>query len=164
LLFKSPTTTDRDKSSALWLAWHAFGVDEAETRMKEYGETLLHKGADLSRRSAQDLVQADFKTFEENDVKFGVSQVEVTNFNAVMDRIDEVRAALLAWQEKNGLNFAALMITDIVESNSLLVCTGESRYFERLPFSRKADDVWDMPGIVSRKKQLLPMLLGLLEI
>jgi manganese-dependent inorganic pyrophosphatase len=163
LLFKSPTTTDRDKSSALWLAWHAFGVDEAETQLKEYGETLLHKGADLSRRSAQDLVQADFKTFEENDVKFGVSQVEVTNFNAVMDRIDEVRAALLAWQEKNGLNFAALMITDIVESNSLLVCTGESRYFERLPFSRKADDVWDMPGIVSRKKQLLPMLLGLLE-
>jgi manganese-dependent inorganic pyrophosphatase len=163
LMFKSPTTTPRDKASAVWLAWHAFGVDEAETRMQAYGENLLRAGADLAKRSAQDIVQADFKIFESENVKFGVSQVEVTSFNAVLDRDEEVRAALRTLQENRNLQFAALMITDIVENNSLLVCAGDARYYERLPFSRKGDNIWDMPGVVSRKKQLIPMLLGMLE-
>jgi manganese-dependent inorganic pyrophosphatase len=117
----------------------------------------------MSKRSAQDIVQADFKLFEANTVKFGVSQVEVTTFNAVLDRHAEVLAALGALQEQKNLNFAALMITDIVENDSLLICAGESRYFERLPFSKKSDSVWDLPGVVSRKKQLLPMLLGMFQ-
>jgi len=40
---------------------------------------------------------------------------------------------------------------------------GETRYLERMPFSRKDDNIWDMPGVVSRKKKLLPMLLGILQ-
>jgi manganese-dependent inorganic pyrophosphatase len=163
LMFKSPTTTPRDKASAVWLAWHAFGVDEADDKMSEYGEALLRTGADLSKRSAQDIVQADFKMFESGQVKFGVSQVEVTNFNAVMDREAEVRSALETLREQKALNFTALMITDIVENDSLLICAGDVRYFERLPFARKGDNVWDLPGFVSRKKQLLPMLLGMFE-
>jgi manganese-dependent inorganic pyrophosphatase len=163
LMFKSPTTTPRDKASAVWLAWHAFGVDEADTRLNEYGDQLLRAGADLSKRSAQDIVQADFKVFEAGQVKFGVSQVEVTSFNAVLDREAEVRSALRAQQEAKALNFAALMITDIVENDSLLVCAGDARFYERLPFSRKGEGVWDMPGVVSRKKQLLPLLLGMFQ-
>jgi manganese-dependent inorganic pyrophosphatase len=161
LLFKSPTTTPRDKASAVWLAWHAFGVDDADSRLHEFGDQLLRAGADLSKRSAQDIVQADFKIFEAGQVKFGVSQVEVTSFNAVLEREDEVRSALRTLQESKSLQFAALMITDIVENDSLLVCAGDPRYYERLPFSRKGESVWDMPGVVSRKKQLLPLLLGM---
>lgn len=163
LTFKSPTTTPRDRGSAMWLAWHAFGVDDAEQKIIDYGEALLRAGADISGRSAQDMVQADFKLFEAGLVKFGVAQVEVTSFNAILPRMDEIRDALKALQQQRGLNFAALMITDIVENNSLLACVGESRYFERLPFARKADGVWDMPDVVSRKKQLLPTLLGMLQ-
>ncbi len=163
LMFKSPTTTPRDRASAVWLAWHAFGVDEADQKLAEYGDQLLRTGADLSKRSAQDIVQADFKLFEAGQVKFGVSQVEVTTFNAVLDRHAEVLAALGALQEQKNLNFVALLITDIVENDSLLICAGESRYFERLPFSRKSDSIWDLPGVVSRKKQLLPMLLGMFQ-
>jgi manganese-dependent inorganic pyrophosphatase len=163
LIFNSPTTTTRDRSSAMWLAWQAFGVDDAEQKMTEYGEAMLRAGADISGRSADDMVRADFKEFEAGRVKFGLSQVEVTSFNVVMDRLDEIRSALRALQEQRGFNFAALMITDIVENNSLLVCAGETRFFERLPFSRKAAGVWDMPGVVSRKKQLLPTLLGILQ-
>jgi manganese-dependent inorganic pyrophosphatase len=147
----------------MWLAWHAFGVDDAEEKMQEYGAALLRAGADLSNRSAQDIVQADFKMFESNGVRFGVAQVEVTQYDAVLDRAEEVRAALRAMQEQKALHFAALMITDIVENDSLLVCVGDPRYFERMPFSRKTDHVWDMPGVVSRKKQLLPTLLGMLQ-
>lgn len=163
LLFKSPTTTPRDRGSAVWLAWHAFGMDEAEGRMNDYGQALLQAGADIGGLSARDMVQADFKMFESGLVKFGVAQVEVTSFNAILPRLDEIKSALSALLEQRGMNFVALMITDIVENNSLLVGVGEARFFERLPFSRKADGVWDMPGVVSRKKQLLPTLLGMLQ-
>ena len=163
LLFKSPTATQRDRGSAIWLAWHAFGVDEAEQQMQTYAEQLLRAGADLSKRSAQDIVQADFKMFEAGAVRFGVSQVEVTHYDAVLEREAEVGAALRAQQQQKNLNFAALMITDIVQNNSLLVCVGEARYYERLPFSRKSANLWDLPGVVSRKKQLLPLLLGMFQ-
>jgi manganese-dependent inorganic pyrophosphatase len=163
LMFKSPTTTPRDKGSAIWLAWHAFGVDDAEQLLQEYGESLLRAGADLSNRSAQDIVQADLKLFESGNVKFGVAQVEVTHYDAVLEREAEVGAALRALQEQKNLGFVALMITDIVQNNSLLICIGDMRHYERLPFSRKSDHVWDMPGVVSRKKQLLPLLLGMLQ-
>ncbi len=163
LAFKSPTTTARDRSSAAWLAWHAFGMDDAESKMSEFADALLQAGADVSGRSAQDMVQADLKLFESGPVKFGVAQVEVTSFNAILPRMAEIRDALRALQEQRGLDFVALMITDIVENNSLLAGVGDARFFERLPFSRKADGVWDMPGVVSRKKQLLPTLLGMLQ-
>ena len=162
-MFKSPTTTARDRSAATWLAGHAFGSEDAEGRMSDFGETLLRAGADVSNRSAQDMVQADLKLFEAGAVKFGLAQVEVTSFNTILPRMDEIRVALKALQEQRGLDFVALMITDIVENNSLLAGVGEARFFERLPFSRKAEGVWDMPGVVSRKKQLLPTLLGLLQ-
>jgi Inorganic pyrophosphatase/exopolyphosphatase len=163
LVFKSPTTTGRDCSAAIWLAGHALGSEDAEGRMSDFGEALLRAGADVSGRSAQDMVQADFKMFESGPIRFGVAQVEVTSFNTIFPRMEEIRAALKALQEQRGLDFVALMITDIVENNSLLAGVGEPRFFERLPFSRKADGVWDMPGVVSRKKQLLPTLLGLLQ-
>jgi manganese-dependent inorganic pyrophosphatase len=131
--------------------------------MNEYGAALLRAGADISNRSAEDMVNADFKLFEAGPVKFGVAQVEVTHFNVVLDRMGEIRQALRSLQEQRGLNFAALMITDIVMNNSLLACVGEARYFERLPFSRKGDALYDMPGVVSRKKQLLPTMLGMLQ-
>lgn len=163
LAFKSPTTTPRDRGSAMWLAWHAFGVDDAEQRVTEYGDALLRSGADISGRSADDMIKTDFKEFSSGPIKFGVSQVEVTNFVPIMARMDEIQPALRTMQEQRGLNFAALMITDIVENNSLLACVGDPRFFERLPFSRKADGVYDMPGVVSRKKQLLPTMLGMLQ-
>ncbi len=163
LMYKSPTTTARDKGSAIWLAWHAFGVDDAEQKMQEYGSALLRAGADLSNRSAQDIVQADFKMFESGVVRFGVAQVEVTHYDAVLGRAEEVRSALRTLQEQKSLHFAALMITDIVENDSLLICVGDARYFERMPFSRMTDNIWEMPGVVSRKKQLLPTILGMLQ-
>ena len=163
LVFKSPTTTPRDRGSGMWLAWHAFGVDDAEQKMTEYGAALLRAGADTSNRSAQDMVNADFKEFDAGSVKFGVSQIEVTSFNEITERMDEIRSALRTLQEQKGLTFTALMITDIVENNSLLACVGEARYYERLPFGKRADGVWDMPGMVSRKKQLLPTMLGMLQ-
>ena len=122
LAFKSSTTTPRDRGSAMWLAWHAFGVDDAEQRVTEYGDALLRSGADISGRSADDMIKTDFKEFSSGPVKFGVSQVEVTNFVPIMARMDEIQPALRTMQEQRGLNSAALMITDIVENQAAGLC------------------------------------------
>ena len=163
LVFKSPTTTQRDRMSGLWLAWMTFGVDDAERQMHEYGEELLRAGADVAGQSAQDMIRADMKEFEAGRVKFSVSQIEVTSFMPVLERVGEIRQALAGLCEQRGHELAALMVTDITANNSLLLATGPGKYLERLPFSRKGEGVWDMPGIVSRKKQLLPTLLGVLQ-
>jgi manganese-dependent inorganic pyrophosphatase len=163
LMFKSPTTTQRDRASALWLAWIAFGVDDAESKMHKYGEELLIAGADLSGRSAQDLVTADFKAFEAGKFKFGVSQIEVTSFSSVSERLGDIRAALRAIQSQRGLDFAAIMITDIVQNNSQLLFAEDARAFGAVPYARIGDGLYDMPGVVSRKKQLLPALLAMVQ-
>lgn len=163
LVFKSPTTTARDKAVATWLTWVAFGVVGAGSALAEYGEQLLRAGSDLTGRSATDIVSGDFKAFEGGGVKFGVSQVEVTNFNALEDRIEEIRTALRALGERRGLDFVALMVTDIVENDSLLLAAGDIRKLASMPHKQRQSALWEMPGVVSRKKQLLPTLLGLLE-
>lgn len=163
LVFKSPTTTQRDRMSGLWLAWMAFGVDEAERQMHEYGEELLRAGADVAGQSAQDMIRADMKEFQAGRVSFSVSQIEVTSLLPVLERAAEIRQSLAEMCEQRGYELSALMVTDITANNSLLIASGPGKYLEQLPFSRKAEGVWDMPGIVSRKKQLLPTLLGVLQ-
>lgn len=163
LIFTSPTTTPRDRASGTWLAWMAFGVDESETALPEYGMQLLRAGADMTGRTPEDIVSADCKGFNVGPVKFTVSQVEVTNFRELTERLADVRSALRHLQDERGSDFAVLMVTDIVQNNSILVAVGNNRYLERFPFARKGDGVWDLPSVVSRKKQLLPALLGMLQ-
>ena len=163
LLYRSPTTTSRDRTAGTWLSWMTFGVDQAETGLQEYGQQLLHAGADLTGRSATDIVSADLKAFQSGTVSFTVSQVEVTHFQALTEQLPEVHEALSALMEQRKSDFAVLMVTDIVQNNSLLIGVGNHRYLERLPFARRYDGVWDLPGIVSRKKQLLPTILGMLQ-
>jgi manganese-dependent inorganic pyrophosphatase len=166
LIFKSPTSTPRDQTSANWLARIAFGASgsaDADAKLQQYGADLLMAGADLTGRSVQDLITADYKEFESGKDTFGVAQIEVTSFSAVKDRLDEIRDALRAQRDARGLAFAALMITDIVQSNSLLAISNVPSAFAQMPFSKRAGGLYDMPGVVSRKKQLLPTLLGLMQ-
>jgi manganese-dependent inorganic pyrophosphatase len=163
LIFNSPTTTPRDRAAGTWLAWMAFGVDEAESQLQAYGEELLRAGADMVGRTAQDMITADFKAFESGKTRFGVSQIEVTSFMSIADRVGDIRAALNNLRELREFDFAALMVTDITSNTSMLVAAGNTKTLERLPFSRKGEGVWDLPGMVSRKKQLLPTMLGILQ-
>ncbi len=164
LIFTSPTTTQRDRMSGTWLAWMTFGVDEAEAGMQEYGMQLLRAGADLSGRTEEEIVSADCKAFDAGPVNFTVSQVEVTNFQLLIDRLPEVRKALSVLQGQRNSAFSVLMVTDIIQNNSILVAVGNNRYLERMPFAKKGEGWWDLPGVVSRKKQLLPTLLNMLQV
>lgn len=164
LVLKSPTTTIRDRVAAVQLAGWAFaGQGDPYEAMLEYGWQLLQAGAGLESRSAESIVSGDCKEYESNGMRFAVAQVEVTDLLEIEARRGEVCDALCAIKNNRGLDFTALMVTDIVGGTSRLLTCGESNRLDALPFARRADGTFEMPGIVSRKKQLLPVLLSVLQ-
>jgi manganese-dependent inorganic pyrophosphatase len=169
LVFRSPTVTPRDKAAAARLAIMAglvpsdangVLIDEA---IEELGQELLAAGAGLGTRPADEIVNTDIKFYEVGGLKAGIAQVEVTNFSEVAARVDDLRTALKKLVESQKLALALLMITDIVRGNSRLMAVGQQRVITALPYPRINDDQLDAPGVMSRKKQLLPTVLAALD-
>ena len=96
-------------------------------------------------------------------LKFGISQVEVTSFAQLEERLEELRTALTNLRDAKGLNFVILMATNVVESSSRLLLTDDVPRLDVLPYPRRSDGIRTAQGVVSRKKQLLPLVLGALE-
>jgi len=165
LLLTSPTTTDRDRRAAERLSRWAFlgGSVLAGETIESFGRQVLQAGADMSTRHPDDIVGADFKYYEAGTVKFGVAQVEITNFAQLEEKLEGVRAALKSLRDSKGLDFAILMVTNVVEAASRLILTDDVPMLDVLPYPRRADGTRDAKGVVSRKKQLLPLVLGALE-
>ena len=164
LVLKSPTTTARDRVAAVQLATWAF-PDQSDPykAMLDYGWQLLQAGAGLESRSTDSIVSGDYKEYDSAGLRFGVAQVEVTDMLEIESRLDELRAALCAMEKNRGLNFAALMVTDIVGGTSRLLTCLDSHYLDGLPYPRRHDGTSEMPGIVSRKKQLIPAIFSALQ-
>jgi manganese-dependent inorganic pyrophosphatase len=157
LRFRSPTTVDRDRAAAEWLAGLA-GVDAAQ-----YGEELLRASPGLAGRDPGEIVDADRKRYEMGGKSISIAQVEVTGFQALPETRGPLLEALDARRQREGLALICLMVTDVVSVRSCLLCRGEPRILVALPFPRSGDAEWDLGGMVSRKKQLVPVLHDLLE-
>ncbi len=165
LILKSPTATERDWRAAERLAaWSLGGELLPYVDYRAFGEAVLAAGAGLSVRSVDDVLNNDLKLYEGGEIKFGVAQVEVANLHELNDRLGEISAGLETMCEFRGLGLAVLMVTDVVRGGSRLVLAGENaERLNDLPYTRLPDGTLDAPGLVSRKKQLLPVILGLLE-
>lgn len=163
LIFRSPTTTPRDRKAAEWLAALA-GLPETDgSRMpaiESFGSKLLAAGAGLGERAAQEIITSDLKFYESNGLAVGIAQVEIANLRELSDRLDDLQAALSDLAESRKLALSMLMVTDVVRGNSRLVAVGQPRLIAALPYARLDDDTLDAAGIVSRKKQLLPAVLA----
>jgi manganese-dependent inorganic pyrophosphatase len=166
LILKSPTTTSRDKDAADRLARWAFvgGSPLKGETIESYGKSVLSAGAGLSNRDPKDVVSTDIKPFESNGFKFAVAQAEVTDILQITDHLTSLTKALDDLRDKRGLDFAMLLITDVVRGTSrLLISSGAPPVLDDLPYPPLPDGTRDAQGVVSRKKQLLPVVLGLLE-
>ena len=166
LILTSPTTTPRDKAAAERLSRWAFagGSPLKGETIESYGKALLGAGAGLSNREAKDVVSTDIKLFEGGGYKFAVAQAEVTDILQLTEHLEPLHSALNDLRDKRGLDFAMLLVTDIVRGTSrLLITSNAPSVLEDLPYPPLADGTRDAQGVVSRKKQLLPALLGLLE-
>lgn len=156
LAFQSPTTTSRDRRMAEGLAKRAQIAD-----LMTFGSALLTAGAGLGTRPAMEIVQADLKFYPVGDQQIALGQAEITDFVELTTRKADLLAALAALVESRELALGVLMVTNIVSGDSRLITAGTWR--DRLPFARIEAGILDAPQIVSRKKQLLPLILGALH-
>ena len=101
--------------------------------------------------------------YEAAGLNFGVAQVEVTSLVELDEFHDLLKDALIKLRDSKGLNFAVLMVTDVVRGSSRLLLTSDVPELGGLPYPKLPDGTYRMPGAVSRKKQLLPALLSALE-
>lgn len=165
LLLTSPTTTPRDHRAADRLARWAFvrGGPLYGENLRSYSEQVLRAGAGLDARSASDIVASDLKLYDESGFRFAVAQVEVTNLMQLDEHREALDDALGKLRESRGLDFAMLMVTDVVRGSSRLLLNNAPAVLENLPYPIQLDGTLLAEGIVSRKKQLLPAVLGMLE-
>ncbi len=165
LTLTSPTTTQRDHLAADRLSRWAFigGSPLAGETLETFGAALLQAGAGISTRKPDEIVSADLKHYEAGGLRFGVAQVEVTSFTQLAEYQQQLQQALTELQDSKGLDFAMLMITNVVNGSSKLLLSKDIPALEVLPYSHLPSGILDAPGVVSRKKQLLPAILGALE-
>jgi manganese-dependent inorganic pyrophosphatase len=165
LILSSPTTTERDCRAAERLGRWAFVRSSplAGETVQSFGKQVIQAGAGLSTRDPQDIVSTDLKLYEAGGLKFCIAQVEVTDLLQLDEHLEALKSALNELRERRGLDFALLMVTDIVGNSSRLVPVNAPLVLDDLPYLRQPDGTFQADGMVSRKKQLLPVVLGLLE-
>ncbi|MEY4033687.1 MAG: hypothetical protein RL492_881, partial [Verrucomicrobiota bacterium] len=158
LLLQSPTTTPLDVSLLAWLT----RIADADPRA--LADMIFNAGSVLATLSPDAVVRADCKLYNEGDKRFSVAQVEELGFNNFWKCSDSLLEALEKYRRENGLHFACLLVTDIDTQGSLLLVRGDPDILQGITYSPKTPPyIFDLPGIVSRKKQLMPFLAGLLN-
>lgn len=153
----SPTATDRDANVLRRLE------KIAEVDAGEFTERLFASGSVLTSKSADQAILTDCKEYVEQDYKFSVAQIEELGFDQFWKRKDEVVAALRDWRKEKNYFFACLLVTDVVHQVSVLVVVGDKRFIETINYPEIEPGFYELAGIVSRKKQLLPFLTHCLE-
>ena len=146
----SPTTTQRDAEILAWLEERS-GVNAAR-----FTEQLFASGSVLITLPPAEAITADCKEYVEDDCRFSVAQIEEIGFDQFHKRKSEVRAALGELRRAREFHFAALLVTDVVRQNSLLVVAGDSSFLKRIDYPEIEPGIYELIGVVSRKKQLLP--------
>jgi manganese-dependent inorganic pyrophosphatase len=165
LILTSPTTTGRDRRAAERLARWAFVRNSplsGET-IDSYGQQILRSGTGLETRDPVDIVNGDLKVYEAGGFSFAASQVEVTNLMQLDEHLAGLNKALEDLRVQRSLDFVLLMVTDVVKNTSRLILVNEPPVLADLPYPKQSDGTRLADGVVSRKKQLLPVILGLLE-
>lgn len=157
VMLKSPTATSYDRHVAEKLAQRA-GVED----MHKFALDLFSSASSLAEQDPMKVVEADLKKYFEAGCRFAIGQVEVTN----LVEIDSLKEKYIAAVEKerviSNLDWCMLLVTDVINDESVLITTGhdkESRFY----WEKKSDNYYSLPGILSRKKQLLPEVLRILE-
>lgn len=151
LLLKSPTTTSHDKEVLEELAKIA-NID-----LDTYGIEMLKAGTDLDDFSEEELINLDAKKFEENGVKCVIAQVNTVSIEDVLKRKEKLEEAINNEIEKDNLNLFVFAITDILNSNSQIIALGNRTDIIEKSYKLE-DNMAFLEGVVSRKKQILPMV------
>ncbi|HAK46737.1 MAG TPA: putative manganese-dependent inorganic diphosphatase [Spirochaeta sp.] len=157
VILKSPTTTAEDCDTAGKLA------EICGCTVEEYGQQIFANSAVVDSTPPAQLIVADFKEYSESGISFGVGQAEVINLDGVNRLKDELIAELERAAKLRRLDWAMLLVTDVIKENSVLLTTDMPKAETLLVYKKLSDNLFELPGILSRKKQLLPELLRVVE-
>lgn len=153
LLFKSPTCTDQDITAAKELA------EIAGVNAEEYGLEMLKAGANLADKSIETLVSLDSKEFQMGKYKVEIAQVNAVDTNDVLARQQELEAVLDRIIANKGLDLFLFVVTDILTNDSIAVVKGTAiNAVEKAYNVTLANNTALLRGVVSRKKQIVPVL------
>jgi manganese-dependent inorganic pyrophosphatase len=152
--FRSPTTTPRDRQIAAWLA------EQSGQQIERLAHGLFRARLPNPIPSVEWWINRDFKVFSFGDTRFSISQVELAGVAEVMPAVEVAQAALAALAAERHLTSAYLLLTDILEERSLLIAAnaeGEALAERAFGSSFSAGKLL-LPGVMSRKKQVVPPL------
>jgi len=156
VILNSPTTTPRDHAVVSYLE-RVLALDAAEL-----GREMFESTADVSDLSADEIVNHDAKRYQaRGDQEICIAQIEVVG-DALSDRRAELLDALSKIRESRGLALYALMITDVVEKGTEMLVAGDVQAVARAFGKEASDSTIDLPGVMSRKKQVAPALMSAL--
>lgn len=157
LELRSPTTTEVDRQTLKWLQGFC------EVDLHEYANEFFAVGSALQSCTPEQVVREDCKKFDENGRQFSISQIEEIGLDLFWKRQDELSKALDELAAADGLEFSALLITDISSNGSLLLMSSEPEGWEDINYPQLEDKLYRLDSVVSRKKQLLPLITSILE-
>lgn len=153
LLFKSPTCTEQDVKAAKELA------EIAEIDLEEYGMELLKAGTDLSSFTIDEILQLDAKEVDFKSTKAIINQVNTASIPDVMEMKADLEAGMEKVIEEKGLDLFILLITDIINSNSQVIALGKDAHLVEKAYNvTLVDNTALLEGVVSRKKQVIPIV------
>lgn len=153
VLFKSPTCTEADKKAVADLA-NIAGVDNP----LDIGMEMFKAKSNLAGASARDLIFRDFKDFDMSGNKVGIGQLELVSLSLITPELKAQLQDELNKVKAEGRHSAVLVITDIMQEGSeLMMCSDNGELIAKALNTQVSDEMW-MPGVMSRKKQVVPNL------
>jgi manganese-dependent inorganic pyrophosphatase len=154
VILNSPTTTDRDRAVTEYLE-QVLALDATE-----FGREMFERTSDLTRVPAEEIVARDAKVYDAGGGQtLRIAQVETVG-QTLEERRDELLQALDAVREREGHAVVALMVTDIMSKGTALYTSGDKAPLERAFGPPSNGQVFELPGVMSRKKQVAPKLLA----
>lgn len=159
LMYRSPTCTPLDKAVAEELA------QIADINIEEHAKAMFQAGSDFESKTPEEIFYQDFKTFSQDGVEFGVGQLSAMT----QEELEQVRDKLLPYLRdvlvERKIEMVFVMLTNIIEETTYLICAGEKAddLVEKAYHVHKEGDYHVLKGVVSRKKQLIPMFMSAMQ-
>ena len=159
LMFRSPTCTNIDKKAGEELSKIA-GVD-----YEEFAKEMFHAGSNLSGKTATEILHQDFKKFTVDDLTIGIGQINSMSAEELVEIKEKIKPELSKVADDDGLDMLFFMLTDIISESSEVVFAGvKAQHTLNAAFGVNIDgDSAKLPGVVSRKKQLLPNIVEAIQ-
>ncbi|KRN02533.1 manganese-dependent inorganic pyrophosphatase [Levilactobacillus senmaizukei DSM 21775 = NBRC 103853] len=158
LLLQSPTTTDKDREAVRALA------EIADIDVQSYGIEMLKAGTNLAAKTDKELIDGDAKSFDMAGKSVRIGQINTVDLNEVLDRQAGLEKEMNAEMAADGYDLFITLATNVLNSDSELIVAGEPKSVVETAFNTKlTNNRASLPGVVSRKKQVVPPLTAAFE-